>query len=51
MTVPASQPVKAEYLAEFKSVVADRMMLLDQPDNPNLYVSNQDVALKPWFFF
>jgi murein DD-endopeptidase MepM/ murein hydrolase activator NlpD len=41
MTIPASPPVKPEYLAEFASVVTERENELEQRIDSKLYVMNQ----------
>jgi murein DD-endopeptidase MepM/ murein hydrolase activator NlpD len=41
MTIPASPPVKPEYLAEFASVVTERENELEQRVDSKLYVMNQ----------
>jgi len=41
MTVPASAPVKSEYMAEFQDLVAKRLKELDKPAEPRMYVLNQ----------
>jgi murein DD-endopeptidase MepM/ murein hydrolase activator NlpD len=41
MTVPASPPVKDEYMDEFKGIVAERMAALGRPVDMKLYVLNE----------
>jgi len=41
MTVPASPPVKPEYMTEFKKLIDARTAYFDHPIEPRLYVSNQ----------
>jgi murein DD-endopeptidase MepM/ murein hydrolase activator NlpD len=41
MTVPASPPVKHEYMEELKAVVTERMATLNRPIEMKLYVLNE----------
>ena len=41
MTVPASPPVKDEYMGDFKAIVAERMAELKRPVEKKLYVLNE----------